>query len=110
RPLPEGKGEGRGRCDWRRAPPFSLWGRGAGGEGFSGMGEVLGIGCTHAPHLQFTDDAMANVLRRTMRSERTPEALRDPRNWPAPMHAEWGADEGLTAARRHREELLAGFR
>jgi hypothetical protein len=74
------------------------------------MGAVMGIGCTHAPHLQFTDDAMANVLRRTMRSERTPEPLRDPRNWPAPMQAEWGADEGLAAARRHRQELLGGFR
>jgi hypothetical protein len=74
------------------------------------VGDVLGIGCTHAPHLQFTDDAMANVLRRTLRSDRTPGPLRDPHNWPAPMQAEWGADEGLTAARRHREELLAGFR
>ncbi|HEY7065292.1 MAG TPA: extradiol ring-cleavage dioxygenase [Chloroflexota bacterium] len=74
------------------------------------MGEILGIGCTHAPHLQFTDGAMANVLRRTMRSERTPEPLRDPRNWPAPMQAELGEDEGLSAARRHRVELLAGFR
>ncbi len=74
------------------------------------MGAILGIGCTHAPHLQFTDDAMANVLRRTMRSECTPPALRDPYNWPAPMQAEWGTDEGLAAARRHREALVAGFR
>src|SRR5262249_45308162 len=69
-----------------------------------------GIGCTHAPHLQFVDEAMANVLRRTMRSERTPAALRDPRNWPAAMQVEWGDDEGLTAARQHRAALLAGFR
>ena len=39
------------------------------------MGEILGIGMTHAPHLQFTDENMANVLRRLLKSERTPEAM-----------------------------------
>ena len=63
------------------------------------MGELLGIGMTHAPHLQFTDENMANVLRRLLKSERTPAAMKDPQNWPAGMRAEWGSDEGLTAAR-----------
>jgi hypothetical protein len=74
------------------------------------MGEILGIGCTHAPHLQFTDSQMTGVLRRMLRSERMPAELRDPRNWPAGMQAEWGDDEGLTSARKHRAEVAAGFR
>jgi len=74
------------------------------------MGEILGIGMTHAPHLQFTDENMANVLRRLLKSERTPEAMKDPQNWPAGMRAEWGSDEGLTAARKHRAALLEGVR
>ncbi len=45
-----------------------------------------------------------------LRNEKTPEAMRDPRNWPPAMQAEWGDDEGLAAARRHRETLVGGFR
>jgi hypothetical protein len=74
------------------------------------MGELLGIGCTHAPHLQFTDEDMANVLRRTMKSERTPPELRDPANWPPGMRAEWGDDEARSAARKHRTEQVEAFR
>ena len=36
------------------------------------MGEILGIGCSHGPSLQFVDEQMANVLRRTIASERCP--------------------------------------
>ena len=74
------------------------------------MGQILGIGMTHAPHLQFTDENMANVLRRLLKSERTPAAMKDPQNWPVGMRAEWGNDEGLTAARKHRAALLEGVR
>jgi len=42
----------------------------------------MGIGCTHAPHLQFTNEHMANVFMRTLARDRTPEELRDPANWP----------------------------
>ena len=52
------------------------------------MAEILGIGMTHAPHLQFTDENMANVLRRLLKSERTPAAMKDPQNWPAGMRVE----------------------
>jgi hypothetical protein len=74
------------------------------------MGEVLGIGCTHAPHLQFVDQDMPNVLRRTLRSPATPAELQDPRNWPAAMRAEWADDEGLASAAAHRAKVVAGFR
>jgi hypothetical protein len=74
------------------------------------MGEVLGLGCTHAPHLQFRDEEMSNVLRRLLRSDQTPAELKDPANWPAGMREEWGADEGLTSAAKHRAVVAEGFR
>jgi hypothetical protein len=75
------------------------------------MGEILGIGCPHGPHMRFTDETMANVyFRINLRNAKTPAVLRDPKNWPAKMRAEWGNDEGVSAARRHREEVINGFR
>jgi len=74
------------------------------------MGEILGLGCTHGPHLQFRDEEMSNVLRRFLKSENTPAELKDPQNWPVDMRKEWGDDEGLTAARNHRQTLVDGFR
>jgi hypothetical protein len=74
------------------------------------MGEILGIGCTHAPHLQFPDADMANVFRRYLRSDETPAELKDPQRWPEGARREWGGDEGLSAAARHRADLVAGFR
>jgi hypothetical protein len=74
------------------------------------MGELLGIGMTHAPHFQYPDEHMADIHRMRLKNEKTPAAMRDPRNWPPGMQAEWGDDEGLAAARRHRDELVGGFR
>jgi hypothetical protein len=39
-----------------------------------------------------------------------PEDAANVAGWPAPMQAEWGTDEGLTAAQAHRARLLAGYR
>jgi len=74
------------------------------------MGEILGIGMSHAPHLQYTDANMANIVRRLMTSERTPEKMRDPKNWPQGMRAEWGNDEGLSSAGIHRSVQVKGLR
>src|SRR5689334_5087649 len=74
------------------------------------MGELMGIGMTHAPHFQYPDENMADILRMRLKNEKLPAAVRDPSTWPAPMQAEWGTDEGLAAARRHRDELVRGFR
>jgi hypothetical protein len=74
------------------------------------MGELLGIGMTHGPMFQFPDENMADILRRDMKKPSLPEAMRDPRNWPKGMQAEWGSDEGLSAAKRHRAEVVEGFR
>jgi hypothetical protein len=74
------------------------------------MAEILGIGMTHAPMFQFPDENMADILRRFLAKEGIPAARRDKAGWPGPMQAEWGDDEGLAAARRHREAVVASFR
>jgi len=74
------------------------------------MGEMLGLGCSHAPHLQFRDEEMSNVLRRTLKGDKLPAELKDPANWPEGMRTEWGDDEGLTAAHKHRAALVEGYR
>ncbi len=75
------------------------------------MGEILGIGLTHYPPLIAPDEDLAIPLRRTLaRDERVPQEMKDPHNWPEPMRAEYGEDEGFTAAQQHRERLVAGFR
>jgi len=74
------------------------------------MGEILGIGMTHGPMFQFPDEHMADILRRDLTKKSVPQAMRDERNWPAPKRAEWGNDEGLAAARNHREVVVAQFR
>ena len=75
------------------------------------MGEILGIGCTHGPHLALPDERMADIyFRRNLASELTPPEWKDPKNWPPAMREEWGDDEGVAAARKHRAVLVAGFR
>ncbi len=74
------------------------------------MGEILGIGMTHAPMFQFPDEDMANILRRYLKKEALPARWKERRNWPDDMRKEWGEDEGLSAARGHRETVVASFR
>jgi hypothetical protein len=74
------------------------------------MGAILGLGVTHVPLLAGRDEDMARILRRVLQDPALPETLRRPGNWPEPMRREWGDDEGLAAARRHREALVAWFR
>ena len=74
------------------------------------MGQILGLGVTHFPPLSGTDENLGRILKRALDDPAIPERLRYPEGWPAPMREEYGADAGLTAARHHREALLAGFR
>lgn len=75
------------------------------------MGELLGIGCPHGPQPQFTDESMANnYFRHNLQSEKTPARWKDPQNWPAAMRDEIGDDDAVTAARRHREAIIGGYR
>jgi hypothetical protein len=74
------------------------------------MGEILAVGITHYPPLAGRDDVMAWILKRMLQNPHLPEKYRRVENWPEPMRAEWGDDEGLSSARRHRETLLRSLR
>ncbi len=70
------------------------------------MAEIRGFGLSHYPPLSGTDDAMAGILRGTLKRPDIPEAAKQVDTWPAPMRAEWGEDEGRTAAVSHRAEFV----
>jgi hypothetical protein len=74
------------------------------------MGAILGLGMTHVPLLAGRDADMTRILRRVLADPGLPERCRGPEGWPEAMQREWGTDEGLTAARRHRADLVAQFR
>jgi catalytic LigB subunit of aromatic ring-opening dioxygenase len=74
------------------------------------MGAILGLGVTHVPLLAGRDEDMARILRRVLEDPDLPAEYRVPDGWPEAMRREWGEDEGLGAARRHREALVAWFR
>jgi len=73
------------------------------------MGEILGLGISHYPPLAGPDERMAYILRRMLQNPKLPPQLREPAGWPEGMRAEWGADEGVSAAARHREKLVAAL-
>src|SRR5262245_63749762 len=74
------------------------------------MGAILGLGVTHYPPLAGQDENMARILKRVLQDPDLPERYRRPDGWPEPMRREYGDDQGLAAAGRHREALIAGFR
>lgn len=74
------------------------------------MGEVLGLGVSHYPPLSGRDADMANILKGRLQDPDVPAHEKDPANWPADMQAEWGSDEGLAGAARHRTAMLHGLR
>ncbi|UIX29178.1 extradiol ring-cleavage dioxygenase [Streptomyces sp. GQFP] len=74
------------------------------------MSNVIGIGMTHYPMLAATDAHMASLMKTILKDPDIPAELKDPANWPAQAKAEWGDDEGTTAAAAHREVLRQGLR
>lgn len=70
------------------------------------MSDILALGITHFPLLMGQDERMAHILKRMLQNPNLPDDLRDPVNWPAQMQAEWGSDEGATAAADHRSQLV----
>jgi hypothetical protein len=74
------------------------------------MGDILGIGVTHYPPLTGRDENMAGILKGILQDPGLPEQYRHPQGWPAAMQQEYGTDAGLSAARRHRQALVGGFR
>ena len=70
------------------------------------MGEILAVGISHYPPLHGPDKRMSWILKRMLQNPNLPEKLRTPDGWPAAMRAEWGNDEGISSAARHRAELV----
>jgi len=70
------------------------------------MGEILAVGITHYPPLAGSDETMSWILKRMLQNPRLPEKFRSAQGWPEAMRAEWGNDEGTSAAHVHREALL----
>jgi hypothetical protein len=70
------------------------------------MAEILALGISHYPPLHGSDERMSSILKRMLQNPRLPEALRTPAGWPDDMRAEWGNDEGVSSATRHRAELV----
>src|SRR5258706_1654022 len=73
------------------------------------MAEILALGVSHYPPLAGPDDRMAFILRRMLQNPKLPASLREPAGWPQGMRTEWGADEGVSAARQHRSDLVAAL-
>lgn len=71
------------------------------------MAEILVLGISHYPPLHGPDERMSWILKRMLQNPRLPAELRTADGWPAPMRAEWGNDEGTSAAARHRADLVA---
>ena len=75
------------------------------------MGDILGIGTTHYPPGLVPDEYKPWPLARMLHTDpRIPTHLKDPANWPEPMRAEWGNDEGITAFKAHRARVFSAFR
>jgi hypothetical protein len=74
------------------------------------MGEILGLGMSHFPGFIQEDGEMTLRIKLALQGDRLPPDLKDLQNWPAPMRAEWGNDEGLSFASKHRADFVAHVR
>lgn len=73
------------------------------------MAQVLGLGITHFPLLAAEDPFMSSILRMTLQDPDIPADRKDPRNWPDLAQREWGTDQSVSTAGKHRADLLAGL-
>lgn len=79
------------------------------------MGEILGIGTTHAPQLMFAGDAknmpgkLPAYMNRALERGAVPANWTDSKNWPEPLRNEWGEDEAASFGIQHRVQLLNAF-
>ena len=74
------------------------------------MAEIIGVGCTHYPPLITPDEDRGFPINVTLnRDERLPEELKNPLNWPEPMQAEYGDDQGHGVCRRPPGAAGGGF-
>ena len=74
------------------------------------MGEILGVGMSHYPGfaaepLTMTRQITGNIARSVERGWADPK-WNEPANWPVAVLEEYGEDEGMSAAIRHRASHL----
>ncbi len=76
------------------------------------MGEILCVGGSHHPGFGYPDEAMADILRRHLKSPQIPAEAKDPGTWPPKMVEEFGLEgENATAmAAVHRERVIGAYR
>jgi hypothetical protein len=75
------------------------------------MGELLGLGLSHYPGPIVPVEYWPRHLRTQVeRGRLAADLFEDHSRWPTRMQAEWGADEGQSAARAHQAQLVAGYR
>ncbi len=74
------------------------------------MSDILVVGITHYPPLAGKDEVMSWILKRMLQNPNLAEKYRQVTGWPAGMRAEWADDEGVSAARNHRNRLVSALR
>ena len=75
------------------------------------MAEILGMGLSHYPGPLVPPRHWAQMLSRNVEIGRVPKHVFEDRSrWPRPMLEEWGDDEGRSAAERHSQRLMEGYR
>jgi len=75
----------------------------------TGMGEILGVGCTHRPLMLRPNEDWTFMMRAALDDPAMPPEMKNPANWPAPLREELGNDWGASAAARGREVYRAHF-
>lgn len=65
------------------------------------MAAILGLGVTHSPPSLGTDQRMAGILERVLRSPRLPYEQREPASWPARMRREFEEHQAGRAGPAH---------
>lgn len=74
------------------------------------MGSILGLGLSHYPGPLVAPEFWPNRLSTNVDVGRiAPELFAAKDRWPSAMRAEWGDDQGVSAARAHRDRLIAGY-
>ena len=76
------------------------------------MGDILCVGGSHHPGFGYPDEAMADILRRHLRSPQIPAEAKDPTNWPPEMVEQFGmeGERATASAAVHRERVIGAYR
>lgn len=75
------------------------------------MAEILGLGLTHYPGPLVPTEFWPGMIQRNVNIGRVPQDVFDDKaSWPEGMLAEWGDDEGVSAAEEHATRLMSSFK